>query len=1444
MNILAQALHQAKLLWWQLTQPSPALEGDAEQSEARLLASLSLALSLFTGLRLVLGFVTDSVRQLGLTGALVGLSITLLGYGISRSRWYGRGFQAAVLGLAFLYPLVVLRFQNLEASIALIWFVIPLLLGNLFLPSRGMAVLGLSVLVVLFTIPLWWGFPLGVLVPPAILLTAVTLFLMLLQRHRHYLERRRQAALVASEERLIMALNAAQMGIWHWDVPTNQVEWSPRVYELMEVAQGEPVSFERYRSLIHAEDWPMVEKAIAGVMSGREPNYHIEHRLNEGTGQTRWLEAQGRLYRDAQGNPLRLTGMVRDITERKLTELQLKQSEEKFYKAFHTTSAAMMMIHIPTGLVVEANEAFYEISGLMADQVLQHNIADIGFWHEPEQRTRATKLMLQYGRLRHFEMRFATTSGFVGYGLLSAEIIELNHERYFLGVMLDMTEQRQGEIALTQQAEQLQVLHQTAVELTHQLDLPSLLQMIIRRACQLVEVKRGGVFMATADGQAMELVATNDPTEQIYVGTTLKKGDGLAGQVLQTGQAISLANYKAWAHHHPDHSVAQVGRALAIPLTQGAKVIGSLNVFDEQEGEFPYHIRTVLEMFAAYAAVAIRNAQLFTAEQRQRETAETLRDIGRVVGSSLELNQVLDLALEQIERVVAYDCAHFMLLDEEENTHLVAARRYFRQEEMMGTVIPLQELYFSHQAVKTGQPVVVGDTAELPAFNPVPAEAKAIRSMLLVPLGVPERPLGVLSLLSLRPYQFGEQEQFLATQFAQQVMMAVENARLHQELKEANTRLEERVAERTAELARAKVATEEQRDQLATLNSIIQAVSRATDLRTALHSMTQSLTELLRASFSIVAFFNEERTELVILPRLNLPQGQGFHQMRLIPAVQTILQRQESLIITRTEAERLGAFGRYVFDLELSYVLLIPLLVRGQLLGVVAVASRAANQPFTAADVQLGETVAAQVAGIIEQFRLLEAEYEARLAAEGANRAKSAFLASMSHELRTPLNSVLGFTQVLRRSPNLDAEEKEQLAIVQASGEHLLELINEVLDMSKIEAGQMALQKHPFVVGRMLKNLEGMFSARAEAKGLQFRLETTADLPSTVVADERRLTQVLINLLENALKFTSQGAITLRVATQTTPHQTILHFSVADTGIGIGEQELPLLFMRFSQTSSGRQSQQGTGLGLALSQQLVRLLGGEIRVESVVGEGSRFYFAIPVEQALLLPEELENNERTAVGLAEGQPTYRILVVEDLYENSLLLRKVLEPLGFEVTVASNGQEGVALWRQEQPHLILMDMQMPIMDGYEATRQIRALAGAKSPIIIALTASAYETERAAILANGCDDFMSKPFRTADLLAMLGKHLGVRYVYAEPEQAKEPTAVLSAAVLRQLPASWRNQLYTAAIAADQRQIGVLAEQVAGEYAAVASALQVLISQFATAELIPLLEQAAEGE
>jgi signal transduction histidine kinase/ActR/RegA family two-component response regulator len=397
---------------------------------------------------------------------------------------------------------------------------------------------------------------------------------------------------------------------------------------------------------------------------------------------------------------------------------------------------------------------------------------------------------------------------------------------------------------------------------------------------------------------------------------------------------------------------------------------------------------------------------------------------------------------------------------------------------------------------------------------------------------------------------------------------------------------------------------------------------------------------------------------------------------------------------------------------------------------------------------------------------------QAKQQAESASQAKSVFLAHMSHEFRTPLSAILGFSQLLGHDPLLSLQHREQVAIINRSGEHLLALINDVLAISKIEAGKITLKPSQLDLMGLLEALEMMFALQARSKGLFLHMDLRTDIPAVLEADETKLRQVLVNLLSNAIKFTTQGGVVLSVVLGTGdrsppwvfPDEDCLwlQFSVRDTGLGIDEAELKAIFEPFVQGPQSNPDQTGTGLGLSISRNFVDLLGGRMGVVSRTGEGSTFSFTMPfrvvAEADVVRPED---QSAMQVTIAPGEPQYRILVVDDAMINRKLLTKILTMAGFVVEEAQDGCEALDLWRSWQPDLIMMDMQMPVMNGFQATQTIRSQESVTSRVpIIAVTASVLEEERLATLAAGCNDFVGKPFKRDEIFNKISQCLGVRY------------------------------------------------------------------------------------
>ncbi|MDJ0593854.1 MAG: ATP-binding protein [Pleurocapsa sp. MO_226.B13] len=412
---------------------------------------------------------------------------------------------------------------------------------------------------------------------------------------------------------------------------------------------------------------------------------------------------------------------------------------------------------------------------------------------------------------------------------------------------------------------------------------------------------------------------------------------------------------------------------------------------------------------------------------------------------------------------------------------------------------------------------------------------------------------------------------------------------------------------------------------------------------------------------------------------------------------------------------------------------------------------------------------------------------QAKATAERANQAKSVFLSSMSHELRTPLNGILGYVQILKRDRSLNSQQKNGLKVIYESGNHLLTLINDILDLSKIEARKVELYPTKLHCQSFFDSIGDIIRLQALEKDIIFECILASDLPIGIEADEKRLRQVLLNLLGNAVKFTDRGKVTLKVSSiksraSKDPSKITLRFEVIDTGVGISPKQLKKIFQPFEQVGDLKKREAGTGLGLAISMKLVTLMSGQIGVTSKLEEGSTFWFdaTFPIDETAIATTQPEH-QRQVIGYKGTRR--KILVVDDKKENRLVILNLLEPLGFEITLGEDGQQEVELARQIKPDCILTDLVMPVKSGFEAVKEIRQIPDLKDVIIIAISASVLESDRHHSRIVGCEAFLPKPVKEQQLLALLQEHLQLEWIYEEVESIsieQQPTTTKPAAII----------------------------------------------------------------
>lgn len=778
---------------------------------------------------------------------------------------------------------------------------------------------------------------------------------------------------------------------------------------------------------------------------------------------------------------------------------------------------------------------------------------------------------------------------------------------------------------------------------------------------------------------------------------------------------------------------------------------------------------------------------------------EVIATLSGQLNAILDLHQLLAELVHQIQESFDYYHAGIFLLDEAGEKLILseatgAAGATMKAE---GHHIPLDaRLSLVARAARSGQVVFVENVKQAADWLPNPLLPET-QAEIAVPIIREGRVVGVLDVQAKEMGGLEEGDATLLRSLASHVAIALTNARLFEQSQMALAEMEK------------LYHISEKMMSASTLSDLIGAVAAGVNIPI-----------INRAELFLFEYDPQGAVEGLVLQGTwhngqgtpPSPVGTSYRREKADGIANLFLSPEPLFFTDLQQAKRTGPRMLALAQrLNIRAVAVLPLLSQqARQIGLLLLEGEE-PYPFSRAEIRPCLLLLGQLAVAIENQRLFEQTQQravelarAKDAAEAANRAKSEFLANVSHELRTPLNSILGYSQVLKQDESLTAKHLNMLGIVQQSGEHLLTLINDILDLAKIEANKLELYPGEIHFPTFLENIAGIYQLQAQRKNIRFTFETLSPLPVSLQVDERRLRQILLNLLGNALKFTDHGQVTFRVSTLkgstpqingrsqaaegTSTHQTI-RFEIIDTGIGISPTQAEKIFLPFEQVSASSHQTEGTGLGLAISQQLARMMGAQIRVESdgVPGHGSTFWFELTLPVGFIQQEINQPRQRKIVGY-KGQPK-TVLVVDDNAHNRAVLVDLLEPLGFVVVQAADGQETLAKVQLSCPDLILMDLVMPTINGFEVARAIRRKAArrevapgkasvttavinetnglsSKALVIIVVTARAFEQDKQESLRAGCDDFLVKPIIAEQLLALLKTHLRLEWIFAEDE------------------------------------------------------------------------------
>ncbi|MBD2677270.1 MULTISPECIES: PAS domain S-box protein [Nostoc] len=1169
------------------------------------------------------------------------------------------------------------------------------------------------------------------------------------------------------------------------------------------------------------EDLPTSAAALQRAITG-EKLTNIEVRLRHKDGSWRWFNFNTSTINTSSGE-IAIAGVGRDITERKQAEEALRRSEMKYRNIFENSQVGIFRTRPEDGLVLDANDRGANILGFASasDIINKYFIPDL--YVNPNERALVVKQVQEYGEVCNYEVEMRRLDGSVVWLLLS---LRLNSEESCLDcVVTDISDRKQQEQAL-----------RLIVEGTAAKTGDEFFNSCVRYLAEVLQVQYA--LVTEFGDEPKTKVRTlafwccgniGDNLEYDLRGTPYQ-------HTLEGNMCHYLQGVQAAFPEDADLVAMNAESFLGVPLTSSSgDIIGHLAVIDVKPMQPDPGRELIVKIFAARAGAELERKQAEAALQQSelkfRTIVEKVNDVLFVINADGVFNYISP----NILKTTGFD-----------------------PSEIEGNSLAL----FTHP-------------------DDVPKCGEVAKTVLATGEGISDIEFRGRHRNGGWVWQTAN---IARTQDAQGNFEIVGVARDITDRKLAEAALQRRTQ----------------------AESLISSISRQfidQDLETAINFTLQAIAQFIDAEHSCIFECSNDQKEFYLIhewcgehvpPLIEIAKGSPVD---VFPYFYEPILRGRHRQISRVQELPPHLPERKLFEtMSFQSLLAVPMTHAGRVVGFVGAAMIHSSKTWNQEDINLLKLVGEIIAIGRARHQAEEALRIAKEAAETANRAKSAFLANMSHELRTPLNAILGFSQLMERDTSLKSNQRESLATINRSGEHLLNLINDVLEMSKIEAGQIIFNPEDFDLYFLLQTLQEMFQVRTQAKQLFLKFEMSPNLPRYIQTDEGKLRQILINLLGNAVKFTQAGGVTLRVRLgrwgdeemtemggreqgagsrgeefSPMPHDAIcstfgdqmtavappcpmpqsLIFEIEDTGRGIAQEEMNNLFQPFVQTSSGIQTKEGTGLGLTISRQFVRLLGGDIHITSTPGKGSIFSFDIEVNLIPALKATPKLGKSRVIQLAANQPDYRILVVDDRKENCDLIVQLLGSVGFNTKIANNGQDAIAIWQNWQPHLIWMDMRMPVMNGYDATKEIRArernIDTNHRTVIIALTASAFEEQQASILAAGCDDLVRKPFREQVIFEKMAEYLHVDYIYAEqisenatekkPDNIQSPILDLHSAIAM-MPAEWISQLNQAAIEVDAERIFQLIEQIEPTHSNFAEELTNLVRNFCFDEIIDLTE------
>lgn len=1068
-----------------------------------------------------------------------------------------------------------------------------------------------------------------------------------------------EAALQKSEARLVEAQRIAHLGCWEWDIIIGKELWSNEMFRILGLSsQTACLTHETFEKALHPEDYEYVMQAFEKAITQGTP-YQIAFRVVWLDGTVRFLQAFGELIRDAKGKPLRLVGTAQDITELKLIENALRDSEAR-YRSVVIALREGIVLHNERGVIYECNPSAERILGLSRSQLIGRTPAE-PHWlmiHEDGTPfscdTHPVIITLRTGLpVSDVVMGLCKPNGILWLSINSQPLIsyrqalfeyhsppdDIDKCRGVVASFTDITERKRAEDQLWRSQQRYKTLATASPVGLFETDVEGFCMYVNDQTCQILQ-------RSVIELIGMRWIHSLHPNDREDV-------------FVEWQQSVEQKEkyYRECRFQRPDGEVVWVIGQIA----------PSFDTDDRLEG----FVGTLTDI----TKLKRTEEQLQVAEAQYQMLIECVPAV--IYTASVDERNNFFYISPQVEILLEFTPNDWLTREGLWCEQIHHRDREWVREKHLATLAGDQTFEAEYRLLKrTGETIWVHDEA-------------------IIRRDRDERP-----------------------QVVQGVLMDITKR------KQAEEALRESERYRRALIEESQVGL-------------------------GIFGLDGKIGEVNSAFARILGYSVEE-----IVNKLCCQD--------ITPMDYTKTDREQVAILKRT-----GRFGPY----EKEFIHKNGYLVLVKLSGLLITHH---EKP----------AIWVNIEDITEQKRIEEALRNAKEKAEVASHAKTAFLTNMSHELRTPLNSILGYTQILKRDKALSSEQREGIDVIHRSSEYLLTLINDILDLAKIEADRVELYPTDIQFIDFIKSIVELFKTRAKEKELIFDYEELSLLPPIVHADEKRLRQILVNLLSNAFKFTKQGHVRLKIGVEgesldslTEPERKLqkIRFEVEDTGIGIAAEDIESIFMPFQQVGEKNYQSQGTGLGLSITKKLVELMGGKLQVTSIVGVGSLFWTTLELITMLKAVQSKQTKEPLIVGyripsrmttpysVSPEKSKIKILIVDDSHENRLTLVNFLVSLGFEVVEAEDGLSGIEKTKiLKDVDVILMDLVMPVIDGLEATRQIKRLPELKDVIIIAVSASIFDYHQQQSIDAGCNDFIPKPIRTEVLLDKLQKHLNLEWIY----------------------------------------------------------------------------------